>query len=173
MATAPEIYAQYITARKSAELDSRKRVEERGAAIVTTSSSLLTLIFVITVLITGKEKDAAKFVSQAAVVVLFVALGAFVISAVIGIYVQNAAWRYQEVSDRTLRSIVAHNAIWNGSADEAIRICADREVVAIESLRRGTQKKAWISLIALGIQGLAILLLAISLFLEFKCRGSF
>ncbi|MFV8165287.1 hypothetical protein ACNQVK_24880 [Mycobacterium sp. 134] len=168
-----EAISAYIADRKKTEFESRKRVEDRGSAIVTTSSGLLTLIFILTVVITGKGNDAEKFTNASASVALVASLGAFVIAAALGIFVQNSAWRYSAATNETLRHLVRQNPVWNGDYRTAARICADLDIESIESLRQGTQIKAVIATIALTIQGLAVTLIVIALAIELVARGWF
>jgi uncharacterized membrane protein len=66
----------------AAEYDRRARMEGRGSTIVTTSASLLTVVFGLTVVVTGEDY---VFANCYAVFALLAALLAFVISAVLGI----------------------------------------------------------------------------------------
>jgi len=63
----------------AAKYDRRARMEGRGSTIVTTSASLLTVVFGLTVVVTGKDY---VFANCYAVFALLAALLAFVISAV-------------------------------------------------------------------------------------------
>lgn len=168
---ADEVFAEYIAARKVDELDRRKRVEDRGAAIVTTSSSLLTLVFLLTVFVTGSDKDAAKLVSRTAGSFLLVALACFVIAVVIGIAVQHTMWKSKRVALSTLQNMFDGTSDWHGDADEALRVCAFLDYEVLKSISEGTALKAKLILIALGFQGVAVLLLLCSLGIEFHARG--
>ena len=165
--------AAHIAERKKTEFESRKNIESRGAAIVTTSSALLALIFTLTVLISGNAGDQAKFTSHAAIVVLYCALGAFVMAAALGIYVQNSAWRYDAADDDTLKNFIGKNAAWNGSERDAARICASLDIDSIVSLRKGTQIKGIVGTVALALQGIAVALTVAALTSEFYTRGWF
>lgn len=167
-----EVIAAYVADRKKTEFESRKRIEDRGAAIVATSSGLLALIFLLTVVVTGKENDAGKFTSQCATLVVLCALAAFIVAAALGIFVQNSAWRYEAATNATLREAVKQNAIWNGPHRDAARVCADLDIDSIASLRRGTQTKAIIATVGLVVQGLALMLIVVALGIEFAARGS-
>lgn len=163
--------AAYITERKKTEFESRKRVEDRGGTITTSSSALVTFVFGVTVFLTGKEKDATKFISEGAATTLLYALGAFVVAALIGIFVQNAPLRYKAADGPTLQSFVEDNALWNGTEPDAASDCAWLDLDSIASLQRGTRFKARAATVALVVQGVAILLLVVSLGLDLNARG--
>src|SRR6476659_5906451 len=74
------VYEQMMAAVMAAEYDRRKAVEGRGAAILTTSTTMLTLIFGLTVLVIGKDQP---FKNHLALWFVTSALAAFVLSAVI------------------------------------------------------------------------------------------
>lgn len=84
---AGKVWEQMLGAVVAAEFDRKKTLEGRGTTILTTSGSLLTLIFGLTVVVSGKD---AKFENPWAIMFLMGALFAFVVSAVIAIYI--AAW---------------------------------------------------------------------------------
>ena len=163
--------AAYITERKKTEFESRKRVEDRGGTITTSSSALVTFVFGITVFLTGKEKDATKFVSEGAATTLLVALGAFVFAALIGIFVQNAPLKYMAADMPTLKSFVEKNKYWNGTEPDAASDCVWLDLDSIESLQKGTRVKAIAATAALVVQGIAIVLLIVALGLDFDARG--
>lgn len=50
-----KVYEQLVGAVVTAEFDRKKSLEGRGTTIVTTSTSLLALIFGLTVIVTGKD----------------------------------------------------------------------------------------------------------------------
>jgi hypothetical protein len=81
---AGKVYEQLVGAHVAAEFDRKKTLEGRGTTILTTSGSLLTLIFGLTVVVSGKD---AKFGNHWAVLLLMAALLAFVVSAVIAIFI--------------------------------------------------------------------------------------
>jgi Enoyl-(Acyl carrier protein) reductase len=146
----------------AAEFDRKKTLEGRGTTILTTSGSLLTLIFGLTVVVSGKD---AKFENPWAVMFLMGALFAFVVSAVIAIYI--AAWgsTYLLASDDMLAGLTTHQW-WEMSEDEARRTWVARQVNTARSLRKSNHSKVeWIkrSLIA---QVAAVALLSASVAIE-------
>src|ERR1700733_1286148 len=81
---AGKVWEQMAAAVVAAEFDRKKTLEARGTTILTTSGSLLTLIFGLTVVVSGKD---ARFEDPWAVMLLMGSLLAFVFSAVIAIFV--------------------------------------------------------------------------------------
>lgn len=166
-----KVVAAHLAERRKTEFDARKRVEDRGGAIITSSSALVTFIFTITVVLTGKDKDASKFVSEGAGDLLLWALIVFVAAAVIGIFVQNFPLRYEAATAETLQQLVEDNSVWNGSSDWAAQLGAWLDLDAIESLRRGTTIKSYAATFALLLQGIAGMLLILALRADLQVRG--
>lgn len=162
------VLAAYISDRKKTEFESRKRVEDRGGTIITSSSALVTFIFGIVVFLTGKD---LTFTSGAAAVVLLSALAAFVVAACLGIFVQNAPRSHQAVDKETLELFVEQNAKWNGSERNAASDCAWLDIDSIFSLQEGTRLKAKVVVAALLFQALAFVLIAVALGIELCTRG--
>jgi hypothetical protein len=89
------------------EFDRRKTLEGRGATLMTASVSLVTLIFALTVILTGKDH---VFANRYAVYFLLAALISFVISAVIAIVVQTRGFNYDVIKRQTLERLTDPNA---------------------------------------------------------------
>lgn len=71
---AGKIWQPMVAALLIAELDRRKAIEGRGATLMTASASIITLIFGLSVLVTGKD---VIFENRCAVWTLIPALTAF------------------------------------------------------------------------------------------------
>lgn len=159
---ASDVYVEMIRSLMSAEFDRRKGIEARGAVILTASATLLTLIFGLTVLVTGKDH---VFANHDALVFLLFALVSFIISAVLAIIVQGYAFKYTVTGLKTLKALTS-NAFWLLDHDTATRMWVQRQVNTTLSLRAGNDVKATLVLVALGWQVVAIVLLAVSVGLE-------
>jgi hypothetical protein len=151
----------------TAEFDRRKTLEGRGATLLTASGTMLTLIFGLTVLVTGKD---AVFADRCAVDLLIAALAAFVVSAVVAIFVQTYGFKYRTPSREFLREVVDDNDNWGRRADDAARMWARRRVNTIASLREGNNTKAVLVAVSLWSQVIAIALLSGSVGLELHHR---
>jgi hypothetical protein len=127
---AGKIWQPMVAALLSAELDRRKAVEGRGATM-TASASIITLIFGLSVLVTGKD---AVFENRWAVWALIPALIAFVLSAAIALFVQTHGAKYEVVSRSSLRSLTTVS-FWTMRADPATRADVSQQVRTICGLR--------------------------------------
>jgi hypothetical protein len=148
----------------AAEYDRRTKMEGRGSMIVTASASLLTVVFSLTVVVTGKDY---VFESCLAVVALLAALLAFVVSAVLGIVVGAYGFNYRTVDRKTLKRLTDQQGeFWTMSADDAVNHDVEQQVETICSLRNANKKKANLVTAGLVSPVLAITLLSVSLGLE-------
>ncbi len=94
-------YAAYIEAALKAESDRRTSLDSRALAVVSTSSGLLTLLFALTVLITGdKFRVSTQGARGVAVSLLF-----FMAAAVTGLFA-NKLWPYDVADVGTLRRLI-------------------------------------------------------------------
>ncbi|WP_328359039.1 hypothetical protein OG976_05655 [Mycobacterium sp. NBC_00419] len=159
---ASDVYVEMVSSLMSAEFDRRKGIEARGAVILTASATLLTLIFGLTVVVTGKDH---VFANHSALIFLLFALASFIISAVLAIVVQGYAFRYTVTGVKTLQGLTS-NAFWLLDHDTATRMWVQRQVNTTLSLRAGNDVKATLVLVALGWQVVAVVLLSASIGLE-------
>ena len=164
---AGKIYQPMVGAILAAEADRRKTLERRGGTLLTASTSLVTLIFAVSVIVTGKS---FVFANHCAVTALCLALGSFVISAVIAIVVQTHGYPYKVIDGETLMELAGTNEAWAESADYALRRDVSQRVVTICSLRDGNETMAKHVAWSLRFQVLAIGLLSVSVGLELYGR---
>jgi hypothetical protein len=151
-----------------AEYDRRKRMEDRGAAIVTSSATLLTLIVGLAALVTGQ---GFVVTSGLAVAALFGAMIAFVVSAAFGIAVRTYGLPYTTVDRDNLNQVTSH-AFWTMPADEALREDVAQQAGTIRSLRAATERKdKWVNA-SLVSQVAAIALLIAAIGFELLARMS-
>lgn len=151
----------------AAEFERRKILEARGTTMMTSSASLIALIFGLTVLVTGKDP---VLTSRWAGYVLLESLVLFVLAAVIGIVVQTYLHKYDVVECEFLETLAGTDAEWSRSADHAIRTSVSQKVRTLCSLRRGNGAKAIWVIAGLTIQLAAIASLTVSLGLELYSR---
>ncbi len=168
VAPAGKVWQSMVSDLLAAEFDRRKTLEGRGATLLTASVSLVTLIFGLTVIVTGKDH---VFANRYAVFTLLAALVAFVISAVIAIVVQTRGFDYDVVKRKSLKQLTDPNApFWAKSADDAVRADVSQHVKTICSLRDGNDTMATRVTWSLRFQLLAIVLLSVSVGLELHAR---
>ncbi len=144
------------------EFDRRKTLEGRAGALLTSSASMLTLIFGLTVLVTGKDPT---FKSHWALYFLLGALASFVGAASVAIWVQTRGFDYLVVRDTSLRLLVG-DEMWSYPADVATRADVSQKVNLVCSLRVGNNAMAQRLTWSLRLQLLAIALLSISVGFE-------
>jgi hypothetical protein len=145
------------------EFDRRKALEGRGAALLTASATMLTLIFGLTVFVTGKDP---VFKNDWALGFLCTALVAFVFAAVFAIFVQARGFDFLAVNERSLLRITAENSFWDQSSDFAVRADVAQKVQMICSLRKGNNRMATLVNVSLWLELTAIGLLSISVGFE-------
>lgn len=159
--TAGEIYLAHITDLVKSEFERRQRLENRGQAVMTTSSGLLTLFVAIA---TFMAHEGYHFANCAAVFIICISFGVFVIAAALGIAAVNAFTTYIATSDATVDDMVGDH--WDGDVDEARWICAKRQIETIKSLRVQNRRKGRLALAGPITQLGAITLLAIAVLIE-------
>jgi hypothetical protein len=161
------VYEQMMSAQMTAEFDRRKAIEGRGAAILTTSTTMLTLIFGLVVIVTGKNEP---FKNQLALWLLTAALGALVVSALFAIVVQTFGFKHTVPSRQLLNGLTGSH--WSRSEDDARRMWVRRQVLTTLSLRSSNNLRATLVVWSLRAQVVAIALLAASVGVELWSRLS-
>jgi hypothetical protein len=162
------VWREMVKDLLAAEYDRRKRMEDRGAAIVTSSASLLTLIVGLAAFVTGQ---GFALTSRLAVAAVFGAMIAFVVSAVFGIAVRTYGLPYTTVDRDNLNQLTS-NEFWTMSADEALREDVAQQAGTIRSLRAATERKdKWVTA-SLASQVVAIALLIAAIGFELLARVS-
>lgn len=160
------IYSAMVGNLVTAEFNRRKSLEARGATIVATATAMLTIIFGLTVIVTGKDY---VFSNTCAQFFLGAALTSFVASAVLAIVVQTYGFKYTVIGPETLRSITNEN--WDRSAEDAQRMWIRRQVNTVISLRETNDTRADLVAFSLGCHVAAILLLTASIVFELSSRA--
>lgn len=159
---AGKVYQLMVASLLATEFDRKKTLEARGAVLVTSSVSLLTLVSGVMVLLVGKDyvfRDHCSFM------ILLGALLAFIASAVCAIFVQTYGFGYTVMDRATLKNL-ENNSNWSRTADDAARNWVHWQVISICSLRESNGIKANLVVCGLALQVLAIILLSGSLGLE-------
>ncbi len=163
---AGKVYQLMVASLLATEFDRKKTLEARGAILVTSSVSLLTLVTGVTVLVMGKEyvfRDHCSFI------ILLGALLAFIASATCVIFVQTYGFGYTVMDRETLKSL-ENNSNWSRTADDAARNWVHWQVISIGSLRESNGIKANLVVCGLALQVLAIVLLSAAVGLELSSR---
>jgi hypothetical protein len=93
-------------------------------------------------------------------------LAAFVVSAVIAIFIAAYGTAYSLIGRETLERLTDDELWEKKTADDARRMWVQRQVNTIKSLRRGNNRKATAVIWSLAAQVLAITLLSLSVAVE-------
>lgn len=163
---AGKVYQLMVASLLATEFDRKKTLEARGAVLVTSSVSLLTLVSGVMVLLVGKDyvfRDHCSFM------ILLGALLAFIASAVCAVFVQTYGFGYTVMDRATLKNL-ENNSNWSRTADDAARNWVHWQVISICSLRESNGIKANLIVCGLALQVLAIILLSGSLGLELSSK---
>jgi hypothetical protein len=152
-----EAYGQLIVDQLIEERARKTSIEQRGVGVVTTSGVLVTLLFGLSALATSspsyKLPDPARWTLLFAVVL-------FLVASVLGL-ITNWALGYTEVTTNGMRQLVEPEQ-WLEGSPEAARQSAEARVDIIEGFRTNNQMKGWILRAAMGLQILAVAMLALS-----------
>ncbi len=156
-------YAAYIESALKAQEERRASLDARALAVLSTSGGLLTLVFALTVLVTG---DTFRVSPEGARGVA-VALAFFLAASVTGL-IANRLTPYEVPADETLGRLISDH--WKDDEVDARNICAAMNLATVASLRAGNNRKARLTEVALLLQLLAITSLVITLVYEASNR---
>lgn len=117
VSAAGKVFQASVTAMLTAESDRRKMLEARGTTLLTSSTSVTTIIFALTVLVTGRD---SVLVNRCAVYVLIGSLFAFLVAAGFGIRIQTKLHPVDLASREYLMKLT-DNDRWGWTADRAVR----------------------------------------------------
>ncbi|OYN75491.1 hypothetical protein [Mycolicibacterium sphagni] len=163
-ATAGKVFESLVGTLLASEEDRRKRVDGRAAAVLATSSTILTIIFGLTVFVSGKDYIFKNFY---AIWFLILAIVAFVASALVAIVIQAYGFPYLTLNNETLESLGDH---WSDTEDSARQMWVKSQAVTIISLRSSNDKKSDLATFSLGFELAAIALLALSVAFELHTK---
>jgi hypothetical protein len=160
MATASERYWDLVREQLTEERARKTSLEQRGVAVITSSGTLVTLLFGLTALATKAQNytlpaQAGLFLSAAAAL--------FVAAAVAGI-ATNWAFYYIEVEPDGLRGLQDEN--WAGDEGEAAKVVANAWTDIIEDARinnatKGRLLRTAMILEVIGLVGVMISVLVV------------
>lgn len=141
MGTGGDVFTAFVEGEVKAERERRNALDARGIAVLTTSGTLVTLVFAIGAVVTG----ATGFSPPAeTVVIVTIGLVAFVAAALFGL-LANRLKKYDVVTTGQLWSWRNNAAAWAASDQDARRAITKGNIVTIDTLRAGNDTKAkWI-----------------------------
>lgn len=149
MADQGDAYSKFVEAELKNERERRSALDQRGLGVVTSSSAFITLVFSLSVILTGKDftpKDGVRNFIAASLV-------SFVVAGALGIFA-NANRRYHVATRETLDDMLGEH--WIDDEVDARNNVAALNVVTLDTLRTGNSKKVWFLSAALVFQVIAI-----------------
>jgi hypothetical protein len=147
---ASEVYAPLIAAELAELRAVKASFEARAVAVITTSGVLVTLLFGMAALQTGRENFALPESTRPA---LFIALALFVVAAVLALVV-NLPRAYDAPTVDGLRAMLGPP--WHSEPWIARRRVGMTLVAAIASYKRGNEQKARFLKLAIGAECVAV-----------------
>lgn len=151
------VYASYI-GEQLAEQDTRKQsIEQRGVAVITTSGTLVSLLFGLGAVLTGVDEYELPHGAEPW---LYASMIAFVLAAVGGI-VTNLPLLYIGVSPDDLKDAVEN--LWDDAPNIAEQRIAATQVKVLAKARTLNDLKGYFLLAAVGAEVVAVAFLASAL----------
>lgn len=157
-AKAGPVFFEFIEKQLLAEMERRKSLEARGISVLTTSGTLVTIIFALGALVTNVSDYRPSAVSVWA---LAAALLAFVIAAMLGLLANRLRW-YDVVEAAQMHVWRQSEMRWNDAASKAQRLLAKANIETLRTLRDGNDDKASLIEAALWAQLAAIIALSVA-----------
>lgn len=150
------VFASFIETELATERDRRAKLDARGVGVLTTSGTLVTLLFALGALVTSLD---AFEPGRLTVSLLTVALVAFVIAGSLGLLGHRLV-KYQLVNPREMLKWQARDGWWHDDSDKARRLIALGNIKTLITLRNGNERKAGLLTKALWAQLAALFFLA-------------
>lgn len=152
-------FSAFIEKELEAERARRAALDARGVGVLTTSGTLVTIIFALGALVTSVDGFEPTTMT---VWMLAAALAAFVVAAFCGL-LANRLRKYEVTQPAQLHEWRDRDGAWNDTADKARRVLAKANILTIASLRQGNNSKAQLVEAALWAQLAAVVLLSLAI----------
>jgi hypothetical protein len=149
------LYADFISKQLDEEEKRRTSLEQRGISVISTSGALVTLLFGLAALVTGRQGFELPGSARA---MLFVALGFFFVAALLAI-ATNAPLRYVDVRTDDLRRAVEQ--LWGDTRADAERRISATQVRVLAETKRLNNLKGKLLLAAMCGEVIAVLFVAL------------
>jgi len=150
------IYSEYLQEQLAGEDARKESIEKRGLAVITTSGTIVSLLFGLVAVLTGADKYTLP---SGAEPWLGAALGAFVLAALAGI-VTNMPLLYLGVKPQELKGAVDN--LWEDAPDIAEKRVAATQVKVLTRAKSMNAAKGWILVGAVVAQLAAVVFLALA-----------
>lgn len=129
----------FVDAEVAAERDRRDRIDARGAALITTSAGLATLMFAAASLITGQDKYAPP---RGTIWFLGLTFIAFAMAALCGLQAARSGKVQVVTTTQLLKWRNDDVDIWQNSKDNVRWLLTRAKIQHLESLRIGNNRRA-------------------------------
>jgi hypothetical protein len=154
--TADTVYSDYVRALEAQETARKSSLESRGVNIITTSGTLVTLLFGLVAVLKGSKNFSLPGSAHG---YLIAAVILFVSATALGIVI-NPPLFYEE-TELTIQDL---QTVWSWPAADARAKIAVTQLKTIASARRGNAVKAWLLFVAGVIEFSALLSLFLAVF---------
>jgi uncharacterized integral membrane protein len=145
------VYAAYIATQVDRQEERKKSLESRGVTVITTSGALATLLLGLTAI---AMKAASTFeLPKDARLPLAVALGAFVLAAILAIFT-NFPRNYEEARLVGLRKLIDES--WADTEADALAKVAKNQLKVLERAKSIHAEKAWALVLAIAAEAVAV-----------------
>jgi hypothetical protein len=152
-----EVYGAYVKEELDRQQARKASFESRGLSVITTSGTLVTLLFGLAALST---KQAATFaLPGSSKAFLVTALPFFVLAIAAGLGA-NVPWVYRNVTPAGLRATVDDK--WGDTPSVARKRVARTQIDVLEDARKVNGVKAWIVFGAIACELVALVLVGIA-----------
>jgi hypothetical protein len=152
-----EVYGGYVKEELDRQLARKASFEQRGLSVITTSGTLVTLLFGLAALST---KKAATFALPGTSKVFLVIALCFFVIAIAAALATNIPWVYKNVTPPGLRVMLRDH--WPDSPSVARKKVAYTKVDVLDSARTVNGVKAWILFGAIASELVALVFVAIA-----------
>jgi hypothetical protein len=153
--TPPDIYADYINGLEDAETARKTSLEGRGVGVVTTSGTLVTLLFALIGVITSAKNLSLPTAAHGylgAAVILFAIAVAVGLAANLPLFYKEA----EPTADEIAR-------VWSYSAEGAQAFVIATRLSILSSYRHANAIKGWLVLVAGLVQLAAVIMLVLAI----------
>jgi hypothetical protein len=156
--TGASVYADFVKDEVEAQDKRKASFEQRGLAVITTSGTIVTLLFALAALST-KQADTFELPSTARTW-LTIALVLFFLSALAAL-LTNAPFVYQAVPAEKIRERLRERPV--RSPEAALRDVAHSRIDALQSAKRLNGLKGWILTAAMFFEALGVGCVAVAI----------
>jgi uncharacterized membrane protein (DUF106 family) len=146
-----EAYSDYIKDEYDAEADRKNSLEQRGIGVITTSGTLVTLVFALVAVVIGGEHFRLPHEAH---IPLYLAIG-FFIAAILTAIFTNVPRKFQRVDPNELDTVVKTSR-WADSSSDAIRNVAATRLTELKSAQQRNQQTAKVLMVAMLCEVIAI-----------------